>query len=124
MNGRSVLVVAGDWRIRRLIRANLEVLGLDIKQAANGQQGLELLRSEPPDLLLVDLDHLEADAGDWLTTVKATVGQKRPPLVVMSTETLARRFVAEHCQDGFVQKPFAAEALLRRVKQALGLSYP
>jgi DNA-binding response OmpR family regulator len=119
MEGK-VLVVAGDWRIRRLVRANLEALGLRVEQAANGQQGLELLLSERPDLLLVDLDQLDTDAGHWLSTLRSALGDRRLPLVVLSTEPLARRILWEHGADGFLQKPFAASLLLKRVRQALG----
>ncbi len=55
MEGR-VLVIECEWRIRRLIRANLEALGLEVREAVSQQQGLELLGECRPDLILLDLE--------------------------------------------------------------------
>ena len=43
-----MLVIERDWRLRKLIRANLEVLGLEVREAVSGRHGLQLIRQTPP----------------------------------------------------------------------------
>jgi CheY-like chemotaxis protein len=43
MMGRCVLAIEHDWRIRKLIRANLEAVGLVVREAVSEQHGLQLL---------------------------------------------------------------------------------
>ena len=56
MEGQTVLAIEHDWRMRKLIRANLEALGVEVQEAVNGQHGLQLLRESQPNLILLDLD--------------------------------------------------------------------
>ena len=62
MDGRYVLAIEHDWRMRKLIRANLEALGLRVREAVSGQHSLDLLAEGWPDLILLDLDLPETDA--------------------------------------------------------------
>jgi signal transduction histidine kinase len=50
----KVLVIDDDADVRALIVESLQVLGYDVLQAESGQIGLDLLRAEVPDLLMVD----------------------------------------------------------------------
>jgi DNA-binding response OmpR family regulator len=119
MGGRQVLVIEHDWRIRRLIRANLEVLGLDVWEAVGGQHGLALLGESRPNLLLLDLDLLEVDALHWLGAFQAQAGGQLPPIIMMSAEPPDRRLMRDGQAISHLQKPFAASVLLRQVRRAL-----
>ncbi len=56
MTGKTrILVVDDDVAVRRLIRANLEARGYEISQAVNGTEALEVLESNVPDLLILDI---------------------------------------------------------------------
>ena len=50
-----ILVVDDEAPIRLLCRVNLEAEGMDVIEAADGRAGLELARSEEPDLILLDV---------------------------------------------------------------------
>ncbi len=50
----NVLVIDDDASVRHLIVECLEILGYEVRQAADGEEGLALLRAQPPDLLMVD----------------------------------------------------------------------
>ncbi len=51
----KVLVVDDEAPIRLLCRVNLEAEGMDVLEASNGEAGLELARTERPDLILLDV---------------------------------------------------------------------
>jgi len=50
-----VLVIDDEAAIRLLCRVNLEAEGMDVLEASDGAAGLELARSEPPDVILLDV---------------------------------------------------------------------
>ena len=54
MDGQRVLTIECNWRIRKLIRANLEAMGLTVQDAVSGQHALQMLGQTKPDLILVD----------------------------------------------------------------------
>lgn len=52
---KSVLTIEDQRDIRRLIRLTLEFDGIDVLEADNGPQGLELARTRHVDLILLDI---------------------------------------------------------------------
>jgi two-component system, OmpR family, alkaline phosphatase synthesis response regulator PhoP len=51
----KVLVIDDEAPIRLLCRVNLEAEGIEVAEAGDGEQGLELARSESPDAILLDV---------------------------------------------------------------------
>ena len=50
-----VLVIDDEAPIRLLCRVNLEAAGIEVTEAEDGKAGLELARSDPPDVILLDV---------------------------------------------------------------------
>ena len=116
MDGRYVLVIERDWRMRKLIRVNLEALGLRVREAVSGQHGLGLLGEGMPDLILLDLDLPDVDAGQLFELLRSRIAERQLAIIVLSAEPPGGRWQAVR----YLQKPFAVPALLRQVRQALG----
>jgi DNA-binding response OmpR family regulator len=51
----KVLVIDDEAPIRLLCRVNLEAEGIEVAEAGDGEEGLELARSEEPDAILLDV---------------------------------------------------------------------
>lgn len=51
----KILIIDDDYRIRNLFRMWLEREGLEVFEAENGMQGVEIQRREPMDLIICDL---------------------------------------------------------------------
>jgi len=115
-----VLAIESNWRIRKLIRANLEALGLQVREAVSEQHGLQHIREERPNLILLDLDLPDADAVQLLRDLHGQAGNKKIPIVVMSAEPPSREFLQCDIVAGHLLKPFAAATLLDQVKKVLG----
>ncbi len=114
-----VLLIEYDWRLRRLVRANLEASGIKVSLAVSGQQGVELLRRGLPDLVLVDLDRLDLEASSVFGTLFTWSGGNPPPVIILASEPPDRRWLDSMGASGFLQKPFGAAALLRLVQRVL-----
>ena len=118
----KVLIVDDNQASRDLIRAILKSVRCEIIEASHGQQGLDLLRQERPDLVLLDID---MPGVDGLTVVKRI----REDAVFADLPVIA---VTAFAMDGdrekgmaagfteYVTKPVHAASLRQRVQQLLG----
>jgi DNA-binding response OmpR family regulator len=114
-----ILAIESDWRIRKLIRANLEAMGLEVQEAVSQQHGLQWLEQKRADLILLDLELADGDAELLLHTLRSRSAKRPVPIVVMSSEPLSRRLMACEHIAGHLLKPFAVPALLDQVRRAL-----
>ncbi len=122
MADHFLLVVGRDWRLRRLIRANLEVLGFQVREAADGQQGVALLRDSRPRLILLDLDLLDEEDRQVLADLCDAMPRQPVPVIVLGSELPGRDVLQREGVAGYLKKPFAIPALLEQVQQLL--EYP
>ncbi len=120
MGGPSVLAIEQDWRIRKLIRANLEALGIDVREAVSLQHGLQLLQECLPKLILLDVDLPDTDALRFLRDLDLRSEGKSVPVILMSAERSSLRVTQIETQLSYLQKPFSAPDLLAQVQKALG----
>jgi DNA-binding response OmpR family regulator len=114
-----MLAIEHDWRLRKLIRANLEATGLEVQEAVNGPHGLQLVRETKPDLILLDLDLPGNDLVHLLRTLHAELDGKMVPIIAISTDPPSRAVMEQGYIASYLRKPFAASALLEQVRRAL-----
>jgi DNA-binding response OmpR family regulator len=121
MAGQYVLAIERNWRIRKLIRANLEPLGLMVREAVGGQHDLLQLGRDRPDLILLDLDLdlPDEDVMEMLDTLHVQWAGCPVPIVVMSAEPPSRQLMQQGQIAGHLLKPFAVPSLLAQVQNAL-----
>jgi two-component system, OmpR family, alkaline phosphatase synthesis response regulator PhoP len=122
---QRILIVEDHPTMREALRLVLEREDLDIVEAGDGNAALALARSEPPDLVLLDL-HIPGMPGEEvLTELKAdpTTSHARVIVVTATGEEGRERALAVGA-DAYFTKPFSPTALLRAVEQARGGSEP
>jgi DNA-binding response OmpR family regulator len=118
MATRHVLAIGHDWRMRRLIQANLEALELEVYGAVNGRHGLLLLDEHTPDLILVDTDVPDMEVAHLLDRVRDQLAGQ-VPIIVLSAEPPSRNLSQNGQAISYLLKPFAVHTLLQQVGQAL-----
>jgi Lrp/AsnC family transcriptional regulator for asnA, asnC and gidA len=120
-----ILVVDDDPDFCEASRMALEPVGYHVMSAANGEQGLRLMRQERPDLVILDvmmsgiLDGLHASR-----QMKAERGLGRTPILMISSITssdYAAMFPTDEYipVDNFLSKPVAPDRLLAEVRRLL-----
>jgi DNA-binding response OmpR family regulator len=114
-----ILAIECDWRIRKLIRANLEARGLDVHVAVGGPHGLELVAEYEPDLILLDLDLSDMDYRRLLAVLDDSMARNPIPIIVLSDEPPERKMLEHRLIVSYLQKPFSASVLLDHVSEAL-----
>ncbi len=111
---RRVLVVDDDSAIRRLVNRALEAEHFRVEEAATGPDGIEAIRSRPPDLVVLDLG-LPGMSG--LAVLREVRRTSDLPVVVLSGrgDEVDRVTAFEVGADDYVVKPFYARELAARV---------
>lgn len=121
MTGRpyaKLLVVEDEPQIRRLVRVALDRAGYEVIEAGTAREALNLLSSQRPDLVLLDLGLPDRDGLELLPLIRASSGAK--VLVVSAREATEEKVAAlDLGADDFVTKPFDTDELLARVRVAL-----
>ena len=120
MARQYILAIEHNWRIRKLIRANLEALGIEVREAVSRQHGLECLEKGRPDVILLDLDLPGGSAVQLLHAVDLQFPASPVPVILLSAEPPARSVLQEAHVSGFLLKPFDASILVERVRHLLG----
>ena len=122
MTGRlppTVLAIEDGPEVLGIIRAHLAGAGYQVLVATGGESGLELARTQPVDLITLDLLMSPVDGRDVLQQLRADVATCDIPVVLVTVaDTLVDGLVA----DGFVSKPFLGRRLLAEVRRLVPLS--
>lgn len=107
--GRLRVLVADDEPpIRLLCQVNLAIAGMDVLQASDGEEALELARTEGPDLVLLDLMMPRLDGWTVAQELHTDERTKEIPVVFLTARATANdRLRAEKLGAlGYVLKPF------------------
>jgi signal transduction histidine kinase/DNA-binding response OmpR family regulator len=124
---RTVLIVDDRASSRRLLADRCELLGLEVLEAADGRDALNLLnkRETQPDLALVDQFMPELDGWGFLRRVRAAGQHRDLPVVLISAAPLERPdgFPAGVGFDEVALKPLSATALTDILQRHLDLEW-
>jgi DNA-binding response OmpR family regulator len=113
-----VLVVDDEHALRRLLRLYLEKEGYQVVEAADGLDGLSLLRRGGIDLALVDVMLPELDGFEVLRRIRSESGI--PIILITARGEEAQRIAGlELGADDYVVKPFSAPEVVARVRAQL-----
>lgn len=122
MLGQRVLAIEHNWQLRKLLRANLEALGLEVRLAMNQQHALDALKNGQPDLILLDLDLPNDGAVKLLHTIDLHFQGGLLPILLLSAEPPARSVLHGPHVAGWLLKPFDVANLIERIEDLLGPS--
>ena len=113
-----ILVVDDEPRMTRFIRMNLELEGYHVIEAHDGIQALDKVRTELPDLVILDVMMPELDGFETLRMLREISSVPVIMLTVRDDEEDKVRGL-ELGADDYVTKPFSARELASRVKAVL-----
>jgi two-component system, OmpR family, KDP operon response regulator KdpE len=118
MSSATILVVDDEPQIRRVMRTALTAHGYTITEARSGEEALEEVRREPPDLVLLDINM--PGIGGLQACREIREGSEVPIIVLTVRSTEKDKVKAlDAGADDYVVKPFGMEELLARVRAAL-----
>lgn len=117
----SVLVVEDSPTQAERLRGLLEDAGYQVTVAGNGREGLERVRTAPPDLVISDVLMPELDGFSFCRAMKADAATRPIPLVLLTTENSPLDVIVglERGADNFITKPYDPAYLLTTLRQIL-----
>ena len=120
----NVLVVDDSAVMRSMVAKALGLTGLDIGEifnAANGQEGLDILESHWVDLALVDINMPVMNGVEMIERLRDNSFWKDLPVIVVSTEGSETRIAAIRKMGvEFVHKPFTPEIIRALIQDMTG----
>lgn len=113
-----VLVVDDDPTVREVVLSYLRAEGYDISEASDGETALVMIRSNPPDLVVLDLMLPGVDGLEVCRQVRATTDLPVIMLTALGAEE-DRVVGLELGADDYLTKPFSPRELVLRVGSVL-----
>lgn len=117
MGAQTILFVEDEYLIRFMLADSLREIGYQVLEAANGDEGLEILRStQVVDILVTDVRMPGAVDGMELTRRSKSLAPGRPVIICS-----AHLFESEsEPADEFIAKPYTVAALADAVARLIG----
>jgi len=115
---KSILVVDDDPRYLRLVEVNLNAEDYSVRTATDGQQAVESVASDQPDLILLDV---MMPIMDGFTACERIREFSNVPIIILTAKGEERDRVRglDAGADDYIVKPFSAQELLARVRAVL-----
>jgi two-component system, OmpR family, alkaline phosphatase synthesis response regulator PhoP len=114
----NVILAEDDPDIQLVARLALKRAGFIVKVVGNGQEALDAIRQEPPDVVLLDWMMPELDGPETCRQLKADPSTSGIPIIFLtakSQEAEIQRGLSLGAA-GYVTKPFDALALGQQVR--------
>jgi two-component system alkaline phosphatase synthesis response regulator PhoP len=129
MNTMKILIVDDEPHLRTLIQQSLEELeseGVDLFTASNGDEALETIRVEQPNLVFLDVMMPKKNGFDVCNAVKNELGMSHIHIILLTAkgQEFDRQRGNEVGADRYMTKPFDPDALVAEARSILGLPLP
>jgi two-component system, OmpR family, response regulator MprA len=115
----AILVIDDDEKITSMLRRGLAFEGYDVYTAQNGAEGLSMMMSADPDLIILDVMMPKVDGFEVCRRLREG-GSTVPVLMLTAKDEVENRVKGlDLGADDYLVKPFALEELLARVRALL-----
>ncbi len=121
-NSKRLVYIEDDAEMIELVRLILGRRGFDVIGAAGGWEGLNIMRREQPDLVLLDLMMPEMDGWEVFQQMKSDEALRHIPVIVITAKAQTiDRVLGLHIAkvDDYISKPFSPPELITSVERVL-----
>ncbi|MEW6185441.1 MAG: response regulator [Thermodesulfobacteriota bacterium] len=125
---KRILVVDDEPDFASIVQSNLEKEGFTVEVAYNGVEGLEKIRSHPPDAVVLDVMMPEKDGYAVCKEMKKDERTRDIPVILLTavashvTSTRYTHYDGMATEaDDYISKPASAEEITKSLKRLLGI---
>jgi len=117
----KILIVEDNEMNRDMLSRRLMRKGFEIVMAEDGQKGVDMSKSENPDLILMDLSLPVMDGWEATSTIKSDPETNSIPIIVLTAHAMAgdREKALAAGADEYDTKPIEFKRLLGKIKEFL-----
>ena|SRR5437868_5168160 len=118
---RKILLVEDNEFNREMLAKRLQRAGFSVVEALHGRQGLDMARTEGPDLIVMDLDLPEIDGWEATRRLKSNPSTSHIPVIALTAHAMQqdlKKAVQAGC-DHYETKPVMFGRLLGKINGCL-----
>jgi len=121
MSNPTILIIDDEAQIRKLLTITLESNDFKVTEASNAKEGLTLVASHPPDLVLLDLGLPDENGHDVLRHLREWYTN---PVIILSVQSNEEDIVKalDNGANDYLEKPFRTGELMARIRSAMRAS--
>jgi len=122
-NNKKILVIDDEAHIRRVIALKLKKRGYRVVMAANGEEGLNIIKSQRPNVVVSDIMMPKLD-GKSLCEQTNGLKEEWPFLTIIMTCRIfpnEQKWINEMQDTLFMEKPFSPSRLVEHIDQYFGI---
>jgi len=118
---KKILITEDSPTILEILKSVLEEEGYEVNAAADGQQALNLVKAEKPDLIILDLMLPKIDGYKVCRMLKFDEKYKNIPIIMLTARTneTDEKLGKEVGADAYIKKPFQPEVVIDEIKKLL-----
>ena len=122
MEKKKILIVDDEEDIVFAIRLSLKAKDYEVFVGYNGQEALDKVRLNKPDLIILDLMLPKVDGYKVCRILKFDTKYKNIPVIILTARAQEkdRALAQEVGADDFITKPFESKVLLEKIQKLLG----
>jgi DNA-binding response OmpR family regulator len=122
MSKGKILVVDDEIYIVHILDFSLGMEGYEVITALDGEQALEKLHSERPDLIVLDIMMPKLDGYEVCKAIKSNPQTRHVPVILLSAKgrNVDQKMGFDVGADDYITKPFSPRKLVERINQLLG----
>lgn len=118
---KKILMMEDEADIGEAVRSSLKARGYWVILAADGEEGLRKIKSEKPDLVLLDIMMPKVDGWQVLKTIRndADVATRDLPVLMLTANRTTSSLVESQSQRAtdYIMKPFDIDKLMRFINR-------
>ncbi len=118
---KTILIIEDEPQIRQFLRISLEAQSYQVTIASNANDGIELAKKQPIDLIILDLGLPDKDGYEVITAIRK---YEQTPIIVLSVRASEDEKVRalDNGANDYVTKPFGISELMARVRALIRLN--
>jgi DNA-binding response OmpR family regulator len=113
---KRVLVVDDEPGVGKILSIKLRLSGFDVETTTSGAEAIELARTRPPDIMLLDILMPDITGMDVLDKVRSF---SRVPIIVFTGRPEIMQFALKLGANDFIAKPFEPDLLVEKINSIL-----
>ncbi len=117
----KILIADDDPEMRRMLRLHLETMDCQLVEAKDGEEALEAIVVENPDLVLLDVMMPELNGWEIAKYIKSKAEYRHVKIIILTGigATLNNLTAPVYGADDFIDKPFNLDELEFKIRRAL-----
>src|SRR6187431_353966 len=118
MNKATVLVIDDEVQIRKLLSIILQSHDFNVVEASTAKEGLAIVVSHPPDMIILDLGLPDRSGHEVLSHLREWYIN---PIIILSVQSSEEDIVKalDHGANDYLVKPFRTGELMARIRSAI-----